>query len=122
LVIKVTAFQWDFRFEYPNGVTTVGEVYVPANTTVEFNVTSSDVMHNFYLVEFRVSVDAIAGRYNAIWVTTPGLDGNSELTYHIECKELCGIGHTYMRAQMEVISPTAFDQWLSNQTETAQGG
>ena len=121
LVVKVTAFQWSFRFEYPNGVTTLGQVSLPENTTVEFNVTSTDVMHNFYLVEYRVSIDAIAGRYNAIWITTPPLGTNSEITYHILCKELCGVGHTYMKAQMTVLSQADFNQWLSNQTQTASG-
>jgi len=122
LVVKVTAFQWSFRFEYPNGVTTLGQVNLPENTTVEFNVTSLDVMHNFYLVEYRVSIDAIAGRYNAIWVTTPSLGSNSEITYHVLCKELCGVGHTYMNAQMTIMSQPNFDQWLNNQTGFASGG
>ncbi len=55
-----------------------------------FNVTSTDVMHNFYLVQYRVSIDAIPGRYNVIWVTTPSVNGNSTLDYQIVCKELCG--------------------------------
>jgi len=122
LVVKVTAFQWSFRFEYPNGVTILGQVNLPANTIVEFNITSSDVMHNFYLVEYRVSIDAIPGRYNVMWVTTPPLNGNSELSYHIECKELCGVGHTYMDANMTVMSPTAFNQWLNSQVNVTSGG
>jgi len=122
LVVKVTAFQWSFRFEYPNGVTTLGQVTLPENTTVEFNVTSLDVMHNFYIVEYRVSIDAIAGRYNVIWITTPPLNGNSTVDYHIVCKELCGVGHTYMSATMTVMSQADFNQWLTNETNMASGG
>ena len=73
LVINVTAFQWNFRFFYPNGVTTLGECFVPADKSIIFNVTSSDVMHNFGLMDFRVKIDAIPGRYNVVGVTTPPL-------------------------------------------------
>ena len=119
LVIDVTAFQWAFRFDYPNGVTTLDKLNLPGNTTVMFNVTSTDVMHKFYLVEFKVSIEAIPGRYNILWITTPIANGNDEFNYTIRCKELCGIGHTYMAASMTVMSPRAFNTWLSNQTTTS---
>jgi len=125
LVIDVTAFQWNFRFFYPNGVTTLGECYVPANKSIIFNVTSSDVMHNFGLMDFRVKIDAIPGRYNVVGVSTPPLDGNSQLNYTIRCYELCGSIHTYMMAPLTVLDPAVFNDWLSNQTitnTTAPGG
>lgn len=116
LDINVTAFQWAFRFGYPDGVNTLDQLVLPGNTTVMFNVTSADVMHNFYLVQFKVSTEAIPGRYNILWITTPVATGNEEYTYNIYCKELCGIGHTYMDATMKVVSQTAYNQWLANQT------
>jgi cytochrome c oxidase subunit 2 len=118
LVIDVTAFQWNFKFFYPNGVTTLGECYVPANKSIIFNVTSSDVMHNFGLMDFRVKIDAIPGRYNVVGVSTPPLDGNSQLNYTIRCYELCGSIHTYMMAPLTVLDPAVFNEWLSNQTIT----
>ena len=118
LVIDVTAYQWNFKFNYPNGVQTTGECYVPANKSIIFNVTSSDVMHNFGLMDFRVKIDAIPGRYNVVGVTTPPLDGNSQLNYTIRCYELCGSIHTYMTAPLTVLDPVVFNQWLSNQTIT----
>lgn len=118
LVIDITAFQWNFRFFYPNGVTTLGECYVPANKSIIFNVTSSDVMHNFGLMDFRVKIDAIPGRYNVVGVSTPPLDGNSQLNYTIRCYELCGSIHTYMMAPLTVLDPAVFNNWLSNQTIT----
>ena len=118
LVIHVTAFQWNFRFEYPNGATTLGECFVPAEKSIIFNVTSSDVMHNFGLMDFRVKIDAIPGRYNIVGVTTPPLDGNSQLNYTIQCYELCGVAHTYMKASLTVMNPTVFNQWLANQSVT----
>jgi cytochrome c oxidase subunit 2 len=118
LVIRVTAFQWAFRFEYPNGVNIIGTCYVPANKSIIFNVTSTDVMHGFGLMDFRVKIEAIPGRFNVIGVTTPSLNGNSELNYTIRCFEYCGVGHTGMMASLIVMNPTAFNQWLNNQTAT----
>ena len=124
-LIHVTAYQWSFRFDYPGNVSSRGYLNVPENTVVMFNVTSIDVMHNFYLMQYRVSIDAIPGRYNVIWVTTPSLGSNSQLDYKIVCKELCGTGHTSMEIPMTVLSQSAFNQWLTNQTatnSTAAGG
>lgn len=118
LVINVTAFQWNFRFFYPNGATTLGECFVPADKSIIFNVTSNDVMHTFGLMDFRVKIDAIPGRYNIVGVTTPPLNGNSQLNYTIQCYELCGVAHTYMKAPLTVMDSTAFYLWLNNQTAT----
>jgi cytochrome c oxidase subunit II len=118
LVINVTTFQWSFRFDYPNGVSIVGECHVPANKSIIFNVTSIDVMHNLGLMDFRVKIDAIPGRYNVVGVTTPSLDGNSQLNYTIRCYELCGVGHTYMSVPLIVMDQTEFNLWLNNQTVT----
>ena len=125
LVIDVTAFQWAWGFGYPNGVTTLDNVTLPGNTTIMFNVTSADVMHNFYLVQFKVSTEAIPGRYNVIWITTPVATENEVYTYNIHCKELCGVGHAFMDAVMTVVSPAAYETWLASQmpsNSTATGG
>ncbi len=124
-LIYVTAYQWSFSFDYPGNVSSRGFLNIPENTVVMFNVTSTDVMHNFYLMQYRVSIDAIPGRHNVIWVTTPSLGTNSQLDYKIVCKELCGTGHTSMEIPMTVMSQSAFNQWLTNQTvtnSTATGG
>jgi len=118
MAIDVTAFQWGFRFGYPNGVSTVDNLTLPGSTAVMFNVTSTDVMHNFYLVEYKVSIEAIPGRFNVFWITTPLATGNEVYVYNIRCKELCGIGHTFMDANMTVVSPNVFDQWLTSQNAT----
>jgi cytochrome c oxidase subunit 2 len=115
LVIKVTAFQFNFRFEYPNGLQIVGECRIPAGKTIVFNVTSSDVYHNFGLPEFKLKIDAIPGRHNTIWIVAPPLDGATERRYTIMCYEMCGMGHTEMVATLIVMDPAAFNQWL-NQT------
>jgi cytochrome c oxidase subunit 2 len=121
LVIRVEALQWAFRFIYPNNVTVVSNCRIPVDTPVIFNVTSLDVMHDFGLPDFKVKIDAIPGRYNIIWIEVPSLEGQNELIYKIHCYELCGIGHTYMMANLTVMGQSAFDQWL-NQTAASQAG
>jgi cytochrome c oxidase subunit 2 len=97
LIIEVEGFQWAWRFRYPNGTETVGEVVVPAGKTVIFRVTSTDVKHKFGLPAFKVGIDAIPGRWNTLWIkpTTPG-------EYWILCYELCGVGHARMTAKIIV--------------------
>jgi cytochrome c oxidase subunit 2 len=116
LVINVSAYQWNFKFVYPNGASYLGECFVPANKSIIFNVTSLDVMHNFGLMDFRVKIDAIPGRYNVIGVTTPALNGNSQLNYTIRCYELCGMGHPDMSCPLIVMDSTTFNQWFNSQT------
>ncbi len=121
LVIGVTAFQWNFKFHYPNNVTTVGECRIPADKPIVFNVTSSDVMHDFGLPAFRVKIDAIAGRYNIVWITVPLFTGSANITYQIRCYELCGVGHTYMIASLIAMQPGDFAIWYAqtgNMTRT----
>lgn len=124
LVIDVTGSQWVWTFGYPNGKTSVDQLNLPGNTTVMFNVTSSDVMHQFYLIQFKVSIAAIAGRYNILWITTPVVTGNQEYNYDIACTQLCGVGHTFMDATMTVMNQTAYNDWLnnSNATSSSAGG
>jgi cytochrome c oxidase subunit 2 len=122
LTINVTAFQWGFRFTYPENFTTVGDCNIPSGKPITFNVTSSDVMHNFGLPDFKLKIDAIPGRYNVVWITAPDVSRNDTLTYQIRCYELCGTGHTYMIGSLIVMSPAAFDQWVIQNTANMTGG
>ncbi len=122
LTINVTAFQWGFKFHYPQNVTATGECRIPSGMPIVFNVTSSDVMHNFGLPDFKLKIDAIPGRYNIIWITAPAVSGNDTLTYQIRCFELCGTGHTYMTGSLIVMSPPAFNQWIGLNTSKMTGG
>ncbi len=108
LTIKVRAFQWGWRFVYPNGAEVVGELRVPRDTVVVFHVTSDDVFHNFGIYEYKVKIDAIPGMVNRIWIK-PHVAGE----YNILCYELCGIAHTLMKGKMIVLEPNEFQDWYS---------
>ncbi len=116
LTVNVYARQWQFNFTYPNNKSIVDFCYVPAETTVIFNVTSIDVFHNFALPDFRLKVDAIPGVYNTLWIKSPGLQGNPQLQYDIRCYELCGTGHSFMSAKLVVQDNATFTGWLTNST------
>lgn len=76
---------------------------LPVDTVVEFKVVGGDVLHAFGIPYFKVKVDAIPGVVNSVWIRTPSEPG----TYgYVWCYELCGSGHTIMRAPVEVVSNT----------------
>jgi len=116
LVIQVSAFQWDYQFMYPNGAMTFGQVFIPTGVPVVFNVTSVDVNHSFDIPDFKVQVQAIPGKYNLLPVTAPAIPGVTETNYTIQCLQLCGEGHTYMKSTLVAMSPADWDAWYANST------
>lgn len=97
LIINVVAFQWGWKFIYPNGTETINEVRVPVGKIIVFNVTSNDVFHKFGIPYFKVAIDAIPGKANMIWIRPI-----SEGVYTIQCYELCGVGHALMKGKIIV--------------------
>lgn len=109
--IQVTARQWLFLFTYPDGRTAVNEVRVPLGKPVKFLMKSADVIHGFYLPDFRVKMDILPGSYTFLWVQ-PEKEGR----YDIFCTEYCGTGHSVMRTVMIVMSREDYGHW-ANQDE-----
>lgn len=109
LEVTVVGFQWGWKFIYPNGNETLGELRVPTNGVVKLKVTSQDVFHNFGIPDFKIKIDAIPGRVNHIWfiVYQPG-------TYTILCFEFCGTGHAYMLGKLIAMEPSEFQSWYSS--------
>ena len=86
------AQQWQFTYRYPGyGGVETQHLEIPANTTIEFNVTSLDVIHSFWAYQLGVKADANPGENNIAYVTT-----KEPLTFNIRCAELCGVWHGYM--------------------------
>ena len=95
LTIYVVAKQWMWSFAYPDGSGSNGTLYVPVGQPVKLVMTSRDVIHSFYVPEFRDKRDVIPGRSTTTWfeVDHPG-------RWLIECAEYCGAGHSTMRAEV----------------------
>jgi cytochrome c oxidase subunit 2 len=105
--VYVTGKQWMFKFSYPGGKSSVGTLYVPVGQPMRLLMTSRDVIHSFYVPQFRVKQDLVPGRYTTAWfeATTPGV-------YEILCAEFCGTGHSQMRGQVVVLSAGDYQAWL----------
>ena len=116
LSVGVVGLQYAFIFNYPNGIV-AGELHVPINQPVELNLSAQDVLHAFWLPEFRIKQDMIPGQETKL-VFKPTLVG----TYPVVCAELCGPYHGGMRAQIVVESADEYSAWVDSQvTAMAEG-
>jgi cytochrome c oxidase subunit 2 len=106
--INVTGQQWVWTFEYPGqeGITSP-KLVVPIDTPLYFNVTSVDVIHNFWVVELGIKIDANPGA-----ITNTGVTPNKLGTFNIRCAELCGMHHAYMETEIQVVTQEEFDSWV----------
>ncbi len=113
MTVNVTARQFAFEFSYPrsSGGQVVSPVlYLPKDRPVVFKLRSLDVIHSFFVPEFSEKLDAVPGITTTLRVTPDRLG-----TYPAECTELCGAGHSLMRATVHVVTPAAFTKWLGAQ-------
>ena len=108
LVVDLTAQQFAWTFAYPGGQIASGDLRVPKDRQVELKMRSKDVIHDFYVKEFRVKQDVVPG------ITTRVIfDPTRAGTFQVLCAELCGAGHSVMRARVIVMEPAAYDAWLA---------
>lgn len=112
--INVTAFQWSWRFEYPEGKFVSDKLYLPVNKQVVLKMQSQDVIHSFWVPEFRIKQDVVPGQVKDYRIT-PDRIGN----YKVRCAELCGTSHAYMEAAVIVVSQADYDKWVADQTKAA---
>jgi len=109
LTVKVVAFQWGWKFIYPNGREVVGQLRLPKGSVVVLNITSQDVFHTAGIAEFKLKKDALPGQYNIIW-----FKALEEGSYVMRCFELCGVGHAFMTGNVVIMEPDAFQAWYSS--------
>jgi len=110
-------FAWNFRYAGPDGefgtnddiVPSQNHMHVPINTPVVVQIASWDVIHSFYLPNFRIKQDATPGMITALWfqATETGI-------FDIACAELCGNGHYKMKGYLTVESQDDFEAWLAD--------
>lgn len=112
-VVQVIAQQWHFTYRYPGygGVESLN-LAVPVNRSVEFDVTSLDVVHDFWIYDMDVKQDAVPGQTTHAFMRAPKV-GNHWIT----CDELCGIWHGFMRGPMYVLSESDFTTWIKRQQQ-----
>lgn len=116
-VIEVRAAQFAWSFTYSDLGVTTGELRVPLGEQVELKLEADDVIHSFWVPEWRVKQDLVPGTTQRLLVT-PTRAG----TFALICTELCGLGHAVMRAHAIVLEPGEFDAWLAEQEQAAATG
>ncbi len=110
--IDVVAQMYSWDFTYPNGKKSQNLLMVPQGKPIKLNITSKDVIHGFSLPAFRIKIDAVMGMTTYTWfhADTPG-------QYKIFCTEYCGIAHSEMIADLKIVSPQTYQDWLSQKPE-----
>ncbi len=117
LVIEVKGLQYAWQFYYPAEDITTTEMHLPVDRQVLLKLRSNDVIHSFWVPEFRIKKDVLPDRVTEtrITVTTPGV-------YPIVCTELCGAGHAIMRAQVVAQSDGDYRAWVASMKAAATAG
>ncbi len=111
--IKVTGQKWFWTFDYPEGANTLNELVVPAGKPVKLLMSSRDVIHSFFVPDFRIKMDVLPNRYTVTWFEAPETG-----EHNLFCTEFCGKGHSEMIGRVRVVSEREYAEWL----ETSSAG
>ena len=113
--IYVIGKQWMWHMQHTNGVRENNELHVPVGQPVKLTMISQDVLHAFYIPEFRLQKFVNPGQYTSMWFTAtkPG-------KYHIFCNQYCGAQHSLMGGYVYAMEPAEFERWLA--TNGYKGG
>lgn len=114
--IKVTAQKWFWQFDYEDGTSSTNDLVVPAGKPVEVLLSSRDVIHSFYIPNFRIKMDVLPNRYTIAWFEAPQVG-----EYNLFCAEFCGTGHSKMLGKVKVVSQEAFKDWLESNNSQGEG-
>lgn len=109
LEVYVVGKQWMWHIQHPTGQREINELHIPAGRPIKLTMTTEDVIHSFYIPDFRVKKDVVPGRYTTMWIeaTRPG-------RYRLFCAEYCGTKHSEMTGWVIVMDPVEYQNWLSS--------
>jgi cytochrome c oxidase subunit 2 len=122
-VVQVTAKQFNWQVTYPgpdgkfgtaDDKTLLDEMHVPVNKVVHVNLMSQDVIHSFFVPQFRMKQDAVPGREIVQW-----FEATKTGKYELPCAELCGFGHSGMRGWIYVHTPDDYTKWAAENLTAA---
>jgi cytochrome c oxidase subunit 2 len=119
LAIHVKQFEWHVSYPGPDGrlgtaddFTVRNQLHIPVDTPIVATLTSEDVIHSFFIPQFRIKQDAVPGMHIPVWFQ-PTETGSFE----IACAELCGFGHYRMRASVTVHAKGDYDRWVAERAK-----
>jgi cytochrome c oxidase subunit 2 len=120
-VVRVFGEQFAWTFEYNEGGKRFksAQLNLPAGQPVKFEVQSKDVIHDFWVPDFRMKIDAVPGITTSYRVTTKA---SAVGDHQIVCAELCGLGHAFMRSTVHVMTRQDFAAWVRRTSAQASGG
>lgn len=110
--IDVTAYQFGWTFEYPNGETTANTLRVPEGKAIDLTVTSRDVWHTFSVRDLRVKADAMPGQTAEEWFIANETGNHTSV-----CEELCGSSHSAMNGEVIVMEEEEFLDWYQEELD-----
>jgi cytochrome c oxidase subunit II len=114
ITVNGQQFTWTFDYNEGGKKFTSAQLYVPIDRSVKFNVRTADVLHDFWVPDWRMKIDAVPGITTSYRVTPTRL-GNPPVV----CAELCGLGHAFMRQTAHIVSQDDFDKWVTKMTTRA---
>ncbi len=114
--IKVTAQQWFWTFDYPNGANSVNELVVPVGKPIKLLMSSRDVIHSFFVPNFRMKMDVVPNRYTVAW-----FQATDQGDFNIFCAEYCGKGHSEMLGKVKVVGEREFNDWIEAGSGPGEG-
>ena len=113
LNIYVTARQWAWQFQYPDGTKTVAELAVPVNEPVKLTMSSEDVIHGFYVPDLRLNMDVLPNRSSTLWLKATKIG-----EFSLYCSVYCGAGHSDMTGKVKVLTRSDYENWLLRAAST----
>ena len=122
--IEINAHQWAWTARYPgpdgifgtaDDVVTTNDIRIPLDRPIVLQLASTDVIHSFYLPNFRVKRDAMPGMVNALW-----FQAEKTGEYEIGCAQHCGPNHYKMRGVLTVLKPDEYDRWITDMAADAR--
>jgi cytochrome c oxidase subunit II len=111
--ITSTARMWSFTFQYENGKQSK-DLIIPVNTPVKIKLVALDVIHSLFIPAFRIKSDMVPGREKMMWFL-PQVVGEFDLY----CAEYCGLRHSYMNANVKVLSKADFTAWYGDSAKVS---
>jgi cytochrome c oxidase subunit 2 len=110
--IHVVAKQWMWKTQHPNGAREINALHVPIDTPVTLLMTSEDVIHSFFVPQFRVKQDVLPGRYTQTW-----FEATKTGTFRLFCTQLCGTEHARMVGEVVAMTPDDYARWTAAQPQ-----
>lgn len=110
--IDVVGKQWMWKIQHPQGRSEINELHIPVDRPIKLRMISEDVIHSFYVPDFRVKMDVLPGRYTEMW-----FDATQQGEFYLFCAEYCGTDHADMAGKVVAMEPAAYAQWLAGGEE-----